>query len=118
MPARVELEFLRSLPVLVPPLSEPIGRPPNCYEAWLNRLGFIGYSRNLRFSISPFARFGKDRMFHAHRVEQFSCHSQDYGVRVGRYVLMPDHIHLFAAFGVGAICLSTWIKSLKNTISK
>ena len=42
----------------------------------------------------------------------------DYGVAVGRYVLMPDHIHLFAAFGPNSINLSQWIKSLKNSISK
>jgi REP element-mobilizing transposase RayT len=59
---------------------------------------------------------------------------------VGRYVLMPDHLHLFVAFGeqyssalaerrfsgapVAAVCdrrlstLSEWMKSLKNSLSK
>src|SRR5262245_2461907 len=37
---------------------------------------------------------------------------------VGRYVIMPDHIHLFAAFGIDSPSASSWIKSLKNTISK
>jgi len=62
------------------------------------------------------------------------------GVFVGKYVLMPDHLHLFVAFGdeyesalterrssgkpVAAVCdrrpsgLSDWIKSLKNSLSK
>ena len=63
------------------------------------------------------------------------------GVFVGNYVLMPDHLHLFVAFGeeyeaaliepryssrepVAAVCdrrispLSEWMKSLKNTLSK
>ena len=70
------------------------------------------------------------------------------GVFVGKYVLMPDHLHLFVAFGedyestliehrrsqtdatkdsgkpVAAVCdrrlslLSEWIKSLKNSLSK
>lgn len=67
------------------------------------------------------------------------------GVFVGRYVLMPDHLHLFVAFGgefelalnarrsqsdaiedspVAAVydrrlsALSEWIKSLKNALSK
>ena len=31
---------------------------------------------------------------------------------------MPDHLHLFAAFAVEAISLSTWVKSLKNHLSK
>lgn len=67
------------------------------------------------------------------------------GVFVGKYVLMPDHLHLFVAFGdkyesaliahrsqsdatgngaVAAVCdrrlspLSEWMKSLKNLLSK
>lgn len=39
------------------------------------------------------------------------------GVFVGRYVIMPDHIHLFAAFDEH-ISLSDWMKSLKNSLSK
>jgi hypothetical protein len=69
-----------------------------------------------------------------------------HGVFVGKYVLMPDHLHLFVAFGdeyestlkerrqsppgatidgaVAAVCdrclflLSEWMKSLKNSLSK
>jgi REP element-mobilizing transposase RayT len=67
------------------------------------------------------------------------------GVFVGKYVLMPDHLHLFVAFGdeyevalierrsqsdatgdraVAAVCdrrvspLSVWMKSLKNSLSR
>jgi len=67
------------------------------------------------------------------------------GVFVGKYVLMPDHLHLFVGFGeeyesailerrsqsdatgdgaVAAVCdrrlftLSEWMKSLKNSLSK
>ena len=67
------------------------------------------------------------------------------GVYVGKYVLMPDHLHLFVAFGdeyesalierrrsqtdatgddAAAVCdrrlslLSEWMKSLKNSLSK
>jgi len=68
------------------------------------------------------------------------------GVFVGKYVLMPDHLHLFVAFGEGyesalikrrqsqtdatedsavaVVCdrrlslLSEWMKSLKNSLSK
>jgi REP element-mobilizing transposase RayT len=48
----------------------------------------------------------------------FCLKAIDYGIAVGRYVLMPDHIHLFAAFGPESIDVSRWIKSLKNIISK
>ena len=48
----------------------------------------------------------------------FSEKAINHGVAVGRYVLLPDHIHLFAAFAPNSIDLSAWIKSLKNSISK
>jgi putative transposase len=37
---------------------------------------------------------------------------------IGRYVLMPDHLHAFVAFDAEKITLAKWMKSLKNTISK
>ena len=37
---------------------------------------------------------------------------------VGRYILMPDHIHLFVKLPPPAENLSSWIKSLKNFLSK
>ncbi|HUY12103.1 MAG TPA: transposase [Terriglobia bacterium] len=40
------------------------------------------------------------------------------GARVGRYVLMPDHLHLFVALAPESVRLSDWVKSLKNTLSK
>jgi REP-associated tyrosine transposase len=39
-------------------------------------------------------------------------------VLVGRYVLMPDHVHLFAAFGAGSPSLSAWMQALKRTLGK
>lgn len=41
-----------------------------------------------------------------------------HGVCVGRYVIMPDHIHLFAAVSSAGPSLSEWIKSLKNSLSR
>ena len=49
---------------------------------------------------------------------QFGLRASDHGVWVGRYVIMPDHFHLFAGFGPESMSLSAWMKSLKNTISK
>lgn len=49
---------------------------------------------------------------------QFRMRAPDYKVSVGRYVIMPDHIHLFAGFGPESTLVSAWIKSLKNAISK
>jgi len=49
---------------------------------------------------------------------QFGLHAPEHGVCVGRYVIMPDHIHLFAAFGPASRSVSSWMKSMKNAISK
>jgi putative transposase len=38
-------------------------------------------------------------------------------VLVGRYVIMPDHVHLFVDVGE-LVEISAWIKSLKNSVSK
>jgi len=48
----------------------------------------------------------------------FALRRPDHGVWIGRYVVMPDHVHLFAGFGPESISLSTWQKSFKNAISK
>jgi len=43
----------------------------------------------------------------------------DFHIGVGRYVLMPDHIHLFVCFGVGCtMTLSEWIKGLKRKLNR
>jgi putative transposase len=49
---------------------------------------------------------------------EFASQGASRGVYVGRYVLMPDHFHLFVAFAPGSITLSVWMKSLKNSLSK
>lgn len=40
------------------------------------------------------------------------------GAWTGRYVLMPDHLHLFVAMDDQRLNPSEWMKSLKNVISK
>ena len=35
---------------------------------------------------------------------------------VSRYVLMPDHLHLFATPGLSAVTLSEWVKALKAVV--
>jgi len=50
--------------------------------------------------------------FHA-----FAENAAERGAWVGRYVIMPDHIHLFVAIDA-PLEFSRWVKSLKNTLSK
>jgi putative transposase len=40
------------------------------------------------------------------------------GVFVGRYVLMPDHLHCFVAIAPGGVKLSRWVQILKVTLAK
>lgn len=48
----------------------------------------------------------------------FCSRAVERGVLVGRYVLMPDHFHVFVSLHPGSLRLSDWVKSLKNTLSK
>ena len=48
---------------------------------------------------------------------RFCEQASERGVFVGRFVLMPDHLHLFAAFAPQTFRLSDWVKSLKNALS-
>jgi putative transposase len=55
----------------------------------------------------------------AHEVfGKFCSLAKAHGVLVGNYVLMPDHLHLLVCIPPGAVGLSEWMKSLKNTMSK
>ena len=55
----------------------------------------------------------------AHAVfRQFCTVARERGALVGRYVLTPDHLHLFVCIKTGDMTLSLWMKSLKNTLSK
>src|SRR2546430_3290281 len=42
---------------------------------------------------------------------------KEFGAALGRYVIMPDHIHLFVS-GDADFVLSRWVAGLKRTISK
>jgi REP element-mobilizing transposase RayT len=51
-------------------------------------------------------------------VEQFALAGPGHGAWLGGYVLMPDHLHAFVALDDQQLSLSTWMKSLKNALSK
>ena len=48
----------------------------------------------------------------------FATKAQEHDIAVGRYVIMPDHVHLFAAFPMNGIALPTCVQSLRNVIGK
>jgi putative transposase len=47
----------------------------------------------------------------------FCQRAKERHVWVGRYVMMPDHLHLFVDCG-NDVLLGDWVKSLKNSLSK
>ena len=49
---------------------------------------------------------------------EFASDGPAHGAWLGRYVLMPDHLHAFVALDDEKITLAKWMKSLKNTLSK
>jgi REP element-mobilizing transposase RayT len=49
---------------------------------------------------------------------RFVANASARGAWVGRYVLMPDHLHLFLVLEDDRIRLSEWVRSMKNAISK
>jgi REP-associated tyrosine transposase len=48
----------------------------------------------------------------------FSKAAATRGVLVGRYVLMPDHVHCFAGFRPDSLSVSRWIQSLKVKLAE
>jgi REP element-mobilizing transposase RayT len=51
-------------------------------------------------------------------VEKFAMAGPERGAWLGAYVLMPDHLHAFVALDGREIALSSWMKALKNALSK
>ena len=59
----------------------------------------------------------RPEIHHAFRMFCRRAHDR-YDVAVGRYVLMPDHVHLFVAFPLTGITLSQWVQSLRSVLGK
>jgi putative transposase len=52
------------------------------------------------------------------RLIQFATEGEERGAWLGAYVLMPDHLHAFVVIDDERLKLGTWMKSLKNAVSK
>ena len=48
----------------------------------------------------------------------FCNRAEKYDVAVGRYVIMPDHIHEFAALPPTEVTLTRWVQMLKTVLGK
>lgn len=70
------------------------------------------------FNTSKRARLlAQPEIHHAFREFCRRAHDQ-HDVAVGRYVLMPDHVHLFVASPPTGITLSKWIQALRSVLGK
>jgi REP element-mobilizing transposase RayT len=47
----------------------------------------------------------------------FCVRAKEHGVAVGKYVLMPDHAHLFVALHTD-VSLRKWVKALRSVMGK
>jgi REP element-mobilizing transposase RayT len=48
----------------------------------------------------------------------FCVRAQERAVAIGRYVLMPDHVHMFAALPPEGMTLTKWVQALRSVIGK
>ena len=48
----------------------------------------------------------------------FCMKAKAFDVAVGRYVIMPDHVHLFVQIPTHDITLRRWVQSLRNKLGK
>jgi REP element-mobilizing transposase RayT len=54
-----------------------------------------------------------------HQVYRSFClRAGEYDVAVGRYVIMPDHVHLFVAMPATGMTLSEWVHTLRTVLGK
>ena len=84
-----------------------------------HRLGLIYVNQPLYFV--TFATRDCKRIASLHRaqlvIERYGhCATSKFNVALGRYVIMPDHVHLFVRGGRNFI-LSSWIGGLKRAMS-
>ena len=48
----------------------------------------------------------------------FCFRAQERQIAVGRYILMPDHVHLFVALPMQDLTLEKWVQALRSVIGK
>ncbi len=74
------------------------------------------------FYFITFNTHGRLRLLACEAIHQvfrsFGAGAGNYDIAVGRYVIMPDHVHLFVAFPITELTLSEWIGALKTGLGK
>lgn len=88
-------------------------RPPRLTRLFDHKQPFYFVTFNTRDRAPILARSDIHDVFVA-----FCRKAEDRNIAVGRYVIMPDHIHLFIAFPEAGITLARWISLLKLALGK
>ncbi|MEY2551731.1 MAG: REP-associated tyrosine transposase [Verrucomicrobiota bacterium] len=97
------------------PLLQRFGRkrPPRLEPLYSSVYPFYFVTFNTHERLRSLARPEVHDVFHS-----FCVRAEEFDVAVGRYVIMPDHVHLFVAIPPLEITLSKWIHALRTVIGK
>ena len=98
--------------------------PPDSKKCWPRRPPRLGrlFDTARPFYFVTFNTYKRQRFLARAEVHEAFCifcsRAQQHDVAVGRYVIMPDHVHLFAALPLDGITLPSWVQSLRNVMGK
>ena len=85
------------------------------------RLGHL-FSSVRPFYFVTFNTYKRGRILARHEISEsfraYCLRAMDYDVAVGRYVIMPDHVHLFVALPATKTTLTSWVQMLKTVLGK
>jgi putative transposase len=87
-------------------------RPPRLQSRFSNLRPFYFVTFNTYRRFHLLARRDIHEAFYS-----FCVRAQEHGVAVGKYVLMPDHAHLFVALHTD-VSLRKWVKALRLVMGK
>jgi REP element-mobilizing transposase RayT len=88
-------------------------RPPRLSQVFGNLSPFYF----ITFNTHGRARFLDNDHVHA-AFKAFASLALERNVAVGRYVIMPDHVHLFVRLPPESIGLGRWVQALKSVLGK
>jgi putative transposase len=88
-------------------------RPPRLELLFSSVRSFYFVTFNTHQRLSLLARGEIHDVFNS-----FCVRAEEHDIAVGRYVLMPDQVHLFVAFPMTGLTLSEWIGALKTVLGK
>src|SRR4051812_33571047 len=97
------------------PLLQRFGRkrPPRLEPLYSSVHPFYFVTFNTHGRLRLLARTEVHDVLHS-----FCVRAEEFNVAVGRYVIMPDHVHLFVAIPPLDITLSQWLHALRTVMGK